>query len=85
MTRGVYGSAGFGLTVKDNPKEYHRAYYQKNKAKISARNLKKYYEKNEDCKTKRKENYWKKKAYVETLEKTNCELREKLRENNIPI
>tara|TARA_R110000765_G_C18878040_1_gene601759 strand:+ start:819 stop:1088 length:270 start_codon:yes stop_codon:yes gene_type:complete len=85
MTRGVYGSAGFGLTVKDDPQAYHRAYYQKHKAKIAARNLKKYHDKPEKHKAQRREEYWKKVKYVQNLEKENCELREKLLKNNIPI
>lgn len=80
MTRGVYGSAGFGLTVKDNPSGYYRNYYQKNKARISAQNLQRYHAKQDHYKAIRKENYHKKVEYVKNLEKENCELREKLKE-----
>mgnify|MGYP003632536191 CR=1 FL=1 len=82
MTRGLYGSAGFGLTMRDNPVAYRKAYYQKNKAKISARNLKKYHEKSEECKAVRREAYRAKKDYVKSLEKEIYSLKELLKNNN---
>tara|TARA_R110002153_G_scaffold52239_1_gene146545 strand:- start:193 stop:420 length:228 start_codon:yes stop_codon:yes gene_type:complete len=42
MTRGISGSGVGGFTIKDNKKEYHASYYQKNKERILARTKERY-------------------------------------------
>ncbi len=78
MTRGLYGSAGFGLTMRDNPTAYRKAYYQKNKAIIAARNLKRYHDKAEHHKALRRETYQKKKEALKLLKEENEKLKEAL-------
>ena len=78
MTRGLYGSAGFGLTMRDNPTAYRKAYYQKNKAIIAARNLKRYHDNPEPHKAKRKLAYQKKKEELKQLKEENEKLKEAL-------
>lgn len=42
MVRGLMGSGAGNFTLRENKKEYFRAYYKKNKDKIVARNKAKY-------------------------------------------
>lgn len=57
MTRGLFGSGPGGFTVRDSPDQYYRAYYQKNKKKISERMKKRYADNPEKYKAKRKLDY----------------------------
>ena len=73
MTRGLYGSAGFGLTVRDNPKAYYKAYYNKNKDKVSLKNKERYKANPEHFKAKRKLAYQKQKEELKQLKEENVE------------
>ena len=42
MVNGVYGSAGYMLTLRDNPKGYFKAYYLKHKKRIQLRQKQNY-------------------------------------------
>ena len=78
MTRGLYGSAGFGLTVRDNPKAYFKAYYNKNKDKVSLKNKERYKANPEHFKAKRKLAYQKQKEELKQLKEENEKLKESL-------
>lgn len=57
MTRGLFGSGPGGFTVRDSPDQYFKAYYQKNKKKISERMKQRYAANPEKYKAKRKLDY----------------------------
>jgi len=78
MTRGLYGSAGFGLTMRDNPKAYRKAQYQKNKDKISLYNKERYKSNPEFFKEKRQLAYQKQKNQLKQLTEENEKLKEAL-------